>query len=131
MFLVLPCPNPPPAQPRGGWMWYGMEATQYKCPNGFGFSTGAFPYSFSNCTSAKVWDPPQADACVGKCKTYTNYFSHLFDILSARKCTGSPPVAWVGIDMDWPLSSQIMGTRISYTCPFMTKTNEEELSGNF
>jgi hypothetical protein len=48
----------------------------------------------------------------------------------ARSCDGDPPTAWLGIDVDWPLKQQILGTQITYTCPFMTKTNTEELAGS-
>jgi hypothetical protein len=33
--------------------------------------------------------------------------------------------------MDWPLKARILGTIITYNCPFRTKTNLEELAGDF
>jgi len=48
----------------------------------------------------------------------------------ARLCPADPPSPWLGIDMDWPLKKKTLGTTVSYTCPFMTKTNDEELLGN-
>ncbi len=50
---------------------------------------------------------------------------------SARSCQDDPPTAWLGIDMDWPLKARILGTIITYNCPFRTKTNLEELAGDF
>ena len=52
-------------------------------------------------------------------------------MFTARVCTDDPPAPWMGIDMDWPLKKRILGTTISYTCPWRMKTNLEELSGNF
>jgi hypothetical protein len=49
---------------------------------------------------------------------------------TARPCVEDPPTAWLGVDMDWPLKQRILGTTITYSCPFKTKTNLEELSGN-
>jgi hypothetical protein len=47
----------------------------------------------------------------------------------ARECSDQPPAPWLGIDMDWPLKKQTLGTVVTYNCPYMTKTNEEELAG--
>jgi hypothetical protein len=47
-------------------MWYNIEFTKYKCPNGFYFKGGNYPYWYSNCTAAKVWEPPQMEECVRK-----------------------------------------------------------------
>jgi hypothetical protein len=63
---VLPCKKYPPPPPTGGWMWYNNYNTKYRCPDGFEFSSGSFPYWYSNCTVLKVWDPPQADTCKRK-----------------------------------------------------------------
>jgi hypothetical protein len=48
---------------------------------------------------------------------------------SARLCPDPPPLPWLGIDMDWPLKQQILGTVVAYSCPFRSKTNLEELTG--
>ena len=64
--VLLPCPEQPPPKMEGGWAWYGLENTRYKCPNGYEFSTGQYPYWYSNCTLAKVWDPPTVEECVRK-----------------------------------------------------------------
>jgi hypothetical protein len=50
-------------------------------------------------------------------------------LYTARKCSNGPPSAWLGIDMDWPLNNRNLGALVTYTCPFMTKTNIEELAG--
>ena len=55
----------------GGWLWYDIEFSKYKCPNGKMFANGNFPYSFSNCTVEKLWDPPEAEQCV--CKLFRRY----------------------------------------------------------
>ena len=47
----------------------------------------------------------------------------------ARSCIDDPPMAWLGIDMDWPLKKKVLGTIVTYNCPFRTKTNLEELAG--
>ena len=65
-FPVLPCPVAPPGKSEGGWSWYGIENTRYKCPNGHRFSSGNYPYWYSNCTLAKTWDPPAVEQCVRK-----------------------------------------------------------------
>ena len=44
--------------------WYGLENSRYKCPNGFEFKNGNYPYWYSNCTLSKVWDPPLVEECV-------------------------------------------------------------------
>ena len=72
--VLLPCPDQPPPKVEGGWAWYGLENTRYKCPNGFEFSPGQYPYWYSNCTLAKVWDPPEVEECVRKHKL-TNLYS--------------------------------------------------------
>ena len=64
--LVLPCPKQPPPKPEGGWFWYSLEKARYKCPNGFQFEKGNYPYWYSNCTVAKVWEPLTTENCVGK-----------------------------------------------------------------
>ena len=51
-------------------------------------------------------------------------------IILARICPDDPPSAWLGIDMDWPLRKKTLGTTVTYICPFMTKTNLEELAGD-
>lgn len=65
-FSVLPCPNAPPEKPVGGWQWYDVENTRYKCPNGWKFEQGNYPYWYSNCTIAKVWDPNTVETCIRK-----------------------------------------------------------------
>ena len=64
--LVLPCPGEPPGKPEGGWFYYNIEFGRYKCPNGYEFAGGNYPYWYSNCTMAKKWDPPEVEACVRK-----------------------------------------------------------------
>ena len=49
----------------------------------------------------------------------------------ARTCPDSPPAPWLGIDMDWPLETNTLGTVVTYNCPFMKKTNVEGLIGNY
>ena len=64
--IVLPCPSQPPAVIDGGWMWYGVDFTKYKCPNGLYFKGGNYPYMYSNCTIVKTWDPPAMAECIRK-----------------------------------------------------------------
>jgi hypothetical protein len=62
----MPCPNPPPTISPGGWLWYDIEFSRYKCPNGYMFEKGNYPYWYSNCTIAKTWDPTVIEKCVRK-----------------------------------------------------------------
>ena len=62
-------------------------------------------------------------------KKITKFMERLYIHISARACTEDPPLAWMGIEMDWPLKKRILGSVVSYTCPFKTKTNLEELTG--
>ena len=80
--VLLPCPKPPPNPPVGGWWWYDLQNTRYKCPNGFMFETdesnpltGAYPWWYSNCTVAKLWDPPETAKCIRKYFTL-GYFTN-------------------------------------------------------
>ncbi len=60
------------------------------------------------------------------------YQQQIYDhnqLTTARSCVDDPPNAWLGIDMDWPLKKKILGTVVTYNCPFRTKTNLEELAG--
>ena len=66
---MLPCPEYPPEKSLGGWFWYDMQNSRYKCPNGFMFANGNYPYWYSNCTMAKIWDPPTVEECIRKAKT--------------------------------------------------------------
>ena len=71
--LVLPCPKRPPPKPEGGWFRYGLQESRYKCPNGLEFHNEItdqrfYPYWYSNCTVAKIWDPPETQKCVRKYK---------------------------------------------------------------
>ena len=61
--VLLPCPEAPPSKSLGGSFWYGLENSRYKCPNGYEFTNGLYPYWYSNCTLAKVWDPPVVENC--------------------------------------------------------------------
>ena len=63
---MLPCPEFPAEKPEGGWFWYDMENSRYKCPNGLMFADGNYPYWYSNCTPAKVWDPEEVENCIRK-----------------------------------------------------------------
>ena len=70
--IVLPCPKEPPPKPNGGWFYYHLQNSKYKCPNGWEFfnqptNTRYYPYWYSNCTVAKAWDPPVTETCVSKC----------------------------------------------------------------
>ena len=64
--VLLPCPKPPPEVPVGGWHWYDLEFTKYKCPNGHMFANGNYPYWYSNCTVSKIWDPLETENCMRK-----------------------------------------------------------------
>ena len=37
---------------------------RYKCPNGYMFATGEWPYWRANCTVQKEWNPQEAVPCV-------------------------------------------------------------------
>jgi hypothetical protein len=47
-------------------MWYGPEYTRYKCPNGYFFKSGSYPYFYSNCSIVKTWEPAALDPCTRK-----------------------------------------------------------------
>ena len=97
---MLPCPQGPPPPPvvtgvapdevsKGGHRWYHVEFTRYSCPAGKIFSSGMFPFWYSNCTVEKVWDPDVADTCIGESnflilqytaletKLFASIFSHI------------------------------------------------------
>ena len=90
---------------------YHKEYTRYKCPNGYMFSGGNYPYWYSNCTVQRRWDPAQVETCI------------------PRLCDSRPPDGWMGIDIDWPKQNREMGARITYTCPYRKATFTEGLSG--
>ena len=82
--IVLPCPEYPPEKSLGGWFWYNMENSRYKCPNGFMFANGNYPYWYSNCTMAKIWDPPAVEECIRKSTTTENNGSvHVLHLVSS------------------------------------------------
>ena len=62
--VALPCEKTPPELPVGGWTWYEFDFSRYKCPNGFGFADGSYPYWFSECGADKNWLPDEVDECV-------------------------------------------------------------------
>ena len=93
------------------WYRYDKEFTRYKCPNGYMFSGGNYPYWYSNCTVEKVWDPAEVEAC------------------TERLCESKPPEGWAGIDVDWPKQNRKMGAKVTYTCPYRKATYTEGLSG--
>ena len=111
---VLPCPEAPPLPMAGGWSWYGIQSTQYKCPNGHQFINNAYPYWYSNCTLQKIWDPPAVQDC------------------KPRTCEGPIPDHFLGMDVIWPNSkSRDLGTTITYNCPFRMSTLEERNTGTY
>ena len=113
-FSVLPCPEAPPLPMTGGWSWYGIQATQYKCPNGHQFINNAYPYWYSNCTLEKIWDPPVVQDC------------------KPRTCEGPIPDHFLGMDVIWPnRKSRDLGTTITYHCPFRMNTLEDLNTGTF
>ena len=65
-FSVLPCPKTPPDPPIGGWSWYGIAETTYKCPNGHEFLDGSYPNSTAKCNLLKQWEPSEQMECQGK-----------------------------------------------------------------
>ena len=65
-FSVLPCPKTPPDPPNGGWSWYGIAETTYKCPNGHAFLDGSYPNSTAKCNLLKQWEPAEQMECQGK-----------------------------------------------------------------
>ena len=107
-------------------MWYGLVNTRYKCPNGFEFTSDSYPYTYSNCSVQKKWEPPAVEDCKGKavffCKNHPfSSTSHILMILE-RQCLGAAPDPFLGMDVVWPKSSRYLGAVITYTCPFRSAT---------
>ena len=62
---LLPCADQPPKAPKGGWMWFDLLDTQYKCPHGYKFETGDDLYSVV-CTAARHWSREELPKCIRK-----------------------------------------------------------------
>ncbi|TRY78752.1 hypothetical protein TCAL_06219, partial [Tigriopus californicus] len=105
----LPCQNPPPSPPAGGWKWFELDQTRYRCPDGMEFKSGVFPFLVSTCTSAGFWSPEAIEECV------------------PRKCPDSPPSHAWNILRDWPKQDTTLGTQVTYQCPHKRTTWDEEL----
>ena len=60
----LPCKEaPPPAlEGEGAERNYGVEVTTYRCPNGFMWETGHWPYFELECLNKK-WSRKQLPSC--------------------------------------------------------------------
>lgn len=72
--VVPPCPAHPPPPPSGGWRWLEAEYTKYKCPNGFKFKTGQYPYWYMNCTARRNWYPEAVEDCIRKLNGNVHFF---------------------------------------------------------
>ena len=66
-YLELPCPvQPPPALPgEGSERNYGIEVTTYRCPNGYEWVTGHWPYLEVECLNKK-WSRNKLPDCRSK-----------------------------------------------------------------
>ncbi len=129
LVTVLPCPKQPPPKPDGGWFWYGLEKSRYKCPNGFMFATGQYPYWNSSCTPSKIWDPPEVAKCIRKSDNQKILEQLTPSMPTARQCLNEPPDIFIDMDRDWPLSNRDMGSEIIYTCPYRMGTFIHKLKG--
>ena len=127
---MLPCPTGPPEKPIGGWFWYDLENSKYKCPNGYMFENGNYPYWYSNCTVAKVWDPPAVESCKRKESSCLLVFQwENNNVYSARTCDYAPPLEYNLMDVIWPRKDTKLGSKITYSCPFRTGTTTKQLKG--
>ena len=61
------CAELPPRAPEGegAERVFGMEVTRYRCPNGFQWEGGQWPYLEMECLNKK-WAPKQLPSCVSK-----------------------------------------------------------------
>ena len=68
-FKELPCASqPPPILPgEGTERNYGIEVTTYRCPNGYEWSTGQWPYLEVECLNKK-WSRNSLPDCRSKCE---------------------------------------------------------------
>ena len=67
----LPCPSQPPdvLPGEGAERNYGMEITTYRCPNGYEWVTGDWPYLEVECLNKK-WSRTTLPDCRSKIKYY-------------------------------------------------------------
>ena len=122
----------PPEKPEGGFTWYNIRATKYRCPMSYMFESGN-QYEYSTCTVVKTWAPDVLMDCVRKYSMRNNfnsfpYFSTFINI-SARECPKNPPDYHMTQEMDWPLKSRQLGTEVTYTCPIFSATWKDYLEG--
>ena len=114
---MLPCLDPPPPKPTGGWSWYGFSETKYKCPDGYEFLDGSFPYAYAKCNLMQKWEPAEQMECKREL-LHSKNFSYLAFCFSARQCLDPVPDEYLGMDVFWPRQNRSLGARVSYTCPF-------------
>ncbi len=79
---ALLCPNSPPKKPEGGYSWFEYDRNKYKCPGGYMFEGGHYPYWWANCTVQKVWNPLKTIPCVRKSSVQI-ICRHLFPALQS------------------------------------------------
>ena len=85
----LPCKNPPPPSlpGEGAERNYGPEITTYRCPNGYEWSTGAWPYLENECLNKRWQYRTSLPPCRSKCSpmsiflTTLNVYNMEFEIL--------------------------------------------------
>ena len=66
-FSVLPCQtNALPETPEGGSLLYDVDVSLFRCPNGMKFLDGSFPFFYTNCSTAKTWEPNELPVCIRK-----------------------------------------------------------------
>ncbi|TRY78181.1 hypothetical protein TCAL_06224, partial [Tigriopus californicus] len=104
----LPCKYAPPKVPEGGWFWFDMDRTKYKCPHGYEFEDGSFPFVESECAANRLWSPQSIKNC------------------TTRKCQSPPALPYMWMDMDWPHRSSKLGVRATYRCPYKKETPDGE-----
>ena len=118
--LELPCVDaPPPAlEGEGTERNYGPDVTTYRCPNGYMWSTGHWPYLELECLNRK-WAPPSLPDCISK--TYLSIVRSKKHFIMQRESVDYRDLctrwAWISLG---PSAIETWGTRSSTPAPTTT-----------
>ncbi|XP_059096709.1 sushi, von Willebrand factor type A, EGF and pentraxin domain-containing protein 1-like [Tigriopus californicus] len=111
--VQLPCKEAPPPPPEGGWSWFEFDYSRYRCPNGFMFEDGSFPYWYANCSANRKWNPSKIQPCI------------------PRTCAENPPQPFMNMVQDWPKDSLKLGTTVEYQCSVNRVTEKEQVTSQY
>ena len=102
-----------------------VENTDHRCPNGYEWHNGQWPYLENECLNRK-WSHKTLPPCKGQQRILgiSGHFDYLFP---ERKCGLEIPAPWKGMDIDWPYKKRELGDEIVYHCPNNKLTWVEQL----